>query len=324
MYYRKQSLILFITFYFLFKLAKKKERMDESQYFINVEDNEEKEDNKTADARQPTKAPLNLALSSIWTSIGAFLLVILALFSRKAADIKEDKVYGDNKKNIDNIKRMLSDQKSSLDKERIAILNLEETIKSLADQTRKCKDPIKVKRLKEEGVNNIRIKYLKESSLMNTRNQIQALEETISQYEQFSSNMNTHKQMRPLIKSIKTILPGKRAIQQIKKERTELAEATRNLNAELNELNRSILIAGDEHKEEQQDDQIDIDLVTGREFDAYVEAIEETEAAELKEEMPTAPSHHVHVSLPYENAHTPRMHNHQKDKPLISEFNTMD
>jgi hypothetical protein len=294
---------------------------------MSDEDIEQGEHHKITQSSQPTeKGPLKIVASVLMATFAALIVSFFSIFSKRVADIKETKAQLDGKKTIEINKKMLADQKANLERERSAIITLEESIKHVANQVMKCTDPVKKRRLKEEAVSYIRLKNIKESSLKNARTQIQALEETMSQYEQFSNSMEINKQMQPLIKSMKMMIPSKSTIQKIKRDRIELSEATRKINAELRDINSTIIQEGDEHHAEQEDEEIDMNSVVDREFDGYIEALEAKEAEDLSMHFPVVPltypavnstveskSHSIQIQMP-----TPHV------KETESEFNCME
>lgn len=274
-----------------------------------------------------------IALSSFFTSLVALLFSFLSLFSSRVAAIKENKVHVDNKKLIDDTKSMLASQRAFIMREKQGIYHMEERIKGIVEQIRRCKnDPVRIKKLREEATTFIRRKKLRQSTLNNTENHVFALEETMSQVEQFSMSMEAQNQMKPLIKNLSQLIPSKSTIEKIKNQRLKLIESTRELNKEMNQLNQNIIQTSEDHHLDEEDDQISMNRSIDAELDTYIESIDEQEAADLVLELPDVPLYNVSQAPSYKltqeesksSSFAPSITRPTESRPLMSEFESMD
>lgn len=272
---------------------------------------------------------LKSTLVILMSSIIGLLVAFMSLFSSKVSQMRQNKAQDDSKSLIDDTKSLLAVHRAKINKDRLAINNLDETIRSLAKELKRfAGDPVRTRKLKAEAQALLMTKRLKESVLNHSITDVYSLEQTMAQVEQFSMSIERHNQMRPLLKNLTKLIPSQSAMENLAKQKKEFMESTRKMNERMNDINFQIIESGEEYQDEQSDTKEQVNYSTSNELEEYLKVLDEEEASQLTIDMPSVPLNRstddmhqpltkkVDVSLP--------VHQDVVHKPLVSEFKNME
>jgi hypothetical protein len=271
---------------------------------------------------------INVLLASLVSLFVAFI----ALFNNRVSNLREVQLTDDNRKLIDDSKALIAQHRAQIERERTGVHNIERTIQGLVSQLRNCKhDQLRTKKIRSEIKSLWMTKRTKESMLFHSVTEVESVEQTLSQIEQFSMSMERHNQMRPLIKNIGRLMPTRSHLQKLKAQKLNLMESARKMNSEMTEINLEIIQSGEEYFSEQVDGNAQMNHSIEDELDAVIEQMEEAEASRLVLDMPSTPISQplMSHSTPHSNyvqVTSPKAHeaNHTQSQPLMSEYASME
>lgn len=300
----------------------------------NDDETEESKDSRSSNRQSTQPLTVSNTVGILVTSFVALLVAFVSLFSSKVSQLRQTKVQDDNKTLISDTKSLLMSHKAKIEKERMAIHHLDETLRSLGQKIRKYgPDSITSKKLKSEAQALLMTKRMKESILNSSVTDVYSLEQTLSQVEQISMSMERHNQMRPLLKNLNKLIPSQTALENLAKQKRDFMESTRKMNERMSDINFQIIESGEEYHDEQVDNNTQSSYPLTKDLDDFLQALDEEEASQVAIDMPNVPTYTPHVESPSQikppspfgllSQHsTP----HEKDqsKPLISEFESME
>lgn len=310
--------------------------MNESLYEIEEGIHTTEEKKQTENKQEETPLEQNKYTVSLKSTIGilvssvtALLVAFIALFSSKVSQMRQNKAQDDSKSLIDDTKSLLAVHRTKINKDRLAINHLDETIRSLAKELKKfANDPVRTRKLKAEAQALLMTKRLKESVLNHSITDVYSLEQTMAQVEQFSMSIERHNQMRPLLKNLTKLIPSKSAMENLANQKKEFMESTRKMNERMTDINFQIIESGEEYQEEQSDTKDQVNFSISNELDEYLKVLDEEEASQIVIDMPSVPlnknTDELSQPLISNMDARPLVHHNVVHKPLVSEFKNME